>query len=188
MATHATTTKRDDRGEHDLRQVAGEVRLERLDPLHRGRGDLAGLRPVGRGRLRRQPARDERQAQLGEHARRRAPARDLHPPRQRAPAREGERQRDRVASQLARRRAREGPGDDPRQQRGLEHDERGRDDAERGVHDQQRAHGPRAADEARIEGAHGRPQPVGVPAGAGSSGSTGATAGGSPPRRARKTW
>jgi hypothetical protein len=104
-----------DRREHDLGQVAGEVRLERLDPLHRGRRDLAGLRAVGRRRLGLQAARDDCEAQLGEHARRRAPARDLHPPGQRSAAREGERERDRVASQLARRRASERPGDDPRQ-------------------------------------------------------------------------
>ena len=94
--------ERDDRREHHLRQVAGEVGLERLDALHGGRGDLAGLRAVGRDRLRLQAARDEREAQLREHARGRAPARDLHPPGQRATAREGERQRDGVASQLAR--------------------------------------------------------------------------------------
>ena len=59
---HATTREhdqRDDRGEHDLRQVAGEVRLERVDALHGDRGDLAGLRPVDRGGLRRRRRADE---------------------------------------------------------------------------------------------------------------------------------
>ena len=43
--------ERHHRGEHELRQVAGEVRLERRDALDGGGRDLAGLRPVRRRRL-----------------------------------------------------------------------------------------------------------------------------------------
>ena len=181
--------ERDDRREHDLRQVAGEVRLERLDALHRGRGDLAGLRPVGRRRLRRQPARDERQAQLGEHARSRAAPGDLHPPGQRAAAREGEREQDarRVAGPQPER---------PRRPRRRSAPAAWPAASTKAVvarpsavsSDQERAHGPSAADEARVEGAHGLLSPRARRRRRASTGSAGRGADCSPPRRARNTW
>ena len=61
---------RHDAGEHDLRQVAGEVRLEAVHALHRGRRDLGARGAVERDRLRAQPLLDEREPQLGEHVRR----------------------------------------------------------------------------------------------------------------------
>ena len=56
-----------DAGEHELRQVAGEVGLERVDALDRGRRDLACLGAVERGRLAAEPPLDEREPKLGEH-------------------------------------------------------------------------------------------------------------------------
>ena len=84
-ATHAITRNGTTRGQHDLRQVAGEVALERFDPLHGDGRDLGAVAAVDRGRLGPQAPLDERQAKLGEHAPGRAPARDLHRPRERAP-------------------------------------------------------------------------------------------------------
>ena len=48
--------ERDDAAEHELRQIAREVRLERVHALHGRRRQLAGLRPVERGGLRRAAA------------------------------------------------------------------------------------------------------------------------------------
>ena len=84
--------ERHDACEHDLRQVAGEVALERVDALHRGRRDLARLGAVERERSGAQAPLDEREPQLGEDAGGGAPAGDLGRPRERAAA--GERQRE----------------------------------------------------------------------------------------------
>ena len=180
--------ERHDRREHDLRQVAGEVRLERLDALHRGGRDLAGLRPVGRRRLGRQPARDEREAQLGEHARSRAAPGHLHPPGQRAAAREGEGEQDAVASQVRSRqcprrpRRRSWPAAWPARARGRWSPGRARCRAPGA--DGRTECGGRGADPGRPRPA----QPKGTPAAPPSTVSAGRGADSPPPRRARNTW
>ena len=54
-ATRGDDEQRNHRGEHDLRQVAGEVALQRLDALHRDRRDLRSARAVDGDRLCSQP-------------------------------------------------------------------------------------------------------------------------------------
>ena len=67
VATQPTTASGIDAGEDELRQVAREVALERLDAVDRRGRDLAGLRAVDRDRLGGQPPGDEIQPQLGQH-------------------------------------------------------------------------------------------------------------------------
>ena len=157
VATQHEHRDRDDAAEHELRQVAGEVRLERVDALHRGRRQLAGLRAVERGRLVAQPPLDEREPELRERRRRGPPARDLEHPRERAAEREHDRERDQLARDVRERVAAGGAGDDPRQQRRAdEHEQRGREPGGH-VDREQRPHRPRAANEARIECGHALP-------------------------------
>ena len=148
--------ERDDAREHDLRQVAGEVRLEAVHALDAGRHDLCASDAVECGRLRPQPPRDELDPKLGQHVRRRSAARDLEGPREQPPA-----PRRRAASSAtsgatapsggAVERAR----DDPREQRRLHQHQQRRRDPEPDIDAEQHAHRPGAADEARVERAHG---------------------------------
>ena len=84
----------DDHRQHDLRQVAGEVRLEPVDALHRRRRDLARAGSVERQRLR--PAAGARRARGGA-PRGRSTQRGGPRPRSPRPARRGPRRRARAA-------------------------------------------------------------------------------------------
>ena len=119
--------------ENDLRQVAGEVGLERLDTLHGRRGDLADLGPVEGQRLRAQPPVDQRQAELGKDRRRGLPPPDLERPSEHRAAGEREREQFELRQDLVQRGTREGRRDDRREQRRLEEDKYRGGDAERGV-------------------------------------------------------
>jgi hypothetical protein len=105
--------------------------------------------------VREQAPLDEREPQLGEHARRRPPSGDLHAPREHAARRERKRQEQDQRPEGGERRAVHGPRGDPREQRSLEQDGDDREQAERDVDRQQRPRRPRAADQARVERAHG---------------------------------
>ena len=116
--------ERDQTGEHDLREVAGEVGLEPVDPLD-GRGHDLPLRGAVHGpRLRAQAALDEREPELAEHRLRRPATGDLERPGEGAAAREDDREQQDV------RRLRGGRGpvectiDDPREQHGLQQDQK----------------------------------------------------------------
>ena len=78
--------RRHDRCEHELWQVAGERRLERVDAGDGDRRDLGAPRAVERGRPVAEPPLDEVESQLREDRRRRAPAGDLEAPRRRGPS------------------------------------------------------------------------------------------------------
>ena len=80
--------QRDDRREHDLRQVAGEVASSASTPCTAAAAISALSRSVGAVGCARSAALHERQPQLREHARRGAAAGDLHAPRERAAQRE----------------------------------------------------------------------------------------------------
>ena len=68
-ATNTSDGHGNDTGEHQLRQVPGEVGLEAVDPLHRGRDDLPFLGAVRRPRLAAEASLDEVDPKLGEHRR-----------------------------------------------------------------------------------------------------------------------
>ena len=146
--------ERHDAREHDLRQVAAEVRLEPIDALDAGRRDLGRLDAVERRRLCTEPSRYELEPELGQDVGGRPRARELEAPREQPSRREGERQQYEVGSDRAERRAVERLRDDSREQRCLhEHEQRGRD-PERHVDAEQHPDRPCTADEARVEGAH----------------------------------
>ena len=71
---------RDVDGEDDLRQVAGERRLERVDAGDRRRRDLGALGAVERGRADREAAARRGRAAAREHVGRGSPADDLEAP------------------------------------------------------------------------------------------------------------
>ncbi len=154
QATQARTIKRHDAGEHDLRQIAREVRLERVDALHSRGGDLACLDPVhGRG-LGAQPPLDERKPKLGQNRRGRAASCDLEPPREDASSREGQREQGDLGPDVAERGAVERAGDDPGEQGRLHEDEHRGREADRRVEAEQRSRRPRVPQESRVEGEH----------------------------------
>ena len=144
-ATNTRTATRHDRGEHELRQVAGEGCLERVDAGDRDRRDLGAPGAVESGRPVAEPPLDEVEPQLREHARRRAPARDLEAPRRCRPSRAGADQKHERQHEVRERGAAEGPSRDVGEQRRLGENEQRREDAERGVGAEQDAHGPRSA-------------------------------------------
>ena len=149
---------RDGDGQDDLRQIAGERRLERVDTRDRGRRHLGALGAVERGGTIAQPSLDELEPQRREHVGRRPPADDLEARGGRRPAdRRGDEQREQPG-QLVERRPVERARRDGRDQDGLGEDEQRRDDAERDVEREQRPHGARAADEARVERPHRAPR------------------------------
>ena len=147
--------ERDDRREHDLRQVAREVAFERLYSLHRDGRDLGAAGAVDRRRMCPQSALDEGQAKLREDAPGRAAASDLHRPGERAPHRECDYEQGELRPELAQRRAVEGSRGDPGEHRRSEQHGEGGADPERGVEDQQRPRRLCPAEQARVESAHG---------------------------------
>ena len=79
-ATSASDRDRDDRGEHGLRDVPRERRLERVHAGH-GRGrDLRALRAVERGRLPSESRLDDVEAELRDDLTGRPPPGDLEAP------------------------------------------------------------------------------------------------------------
>ena len=116
-----------DAREHHLWQVAGEVRLQRIDALDGGRRDLASFDAVESSGLCPQPALDERQSQVGEDGRGGSAAGGLEPPGKSAPQGEDGGQQDDVRPQVWKCRAVERSRHDPCKERGLEQNEqRGR--------------------------------------------------------------
>ena len=71
---------RDDEREHDLRQVAGEGRLERIDSRDCSSCDLGATGAIQGRRPVVQPSFDHVEPKLREHVDRRAPSRDLESP------------------------------------------------------------------------------------------------------------
>ena len=123
---------RHDRREHELRQVAGEVGLERVDALHGGGGELAGAVADSAHRRAHEQLLGQAAAQLGHHARRR---RSAQRPRRRrhSSARSGDHddERDERPREAAERRAVHGrSGDHVGEQRRLRDDDGGHRDAE----------------------------------------------------------
>ena len=117
-ATRTSTATGTVEREHDLRQVAGERRLERVDAGDRERGDLGALGTVERRRLIAQPPLDELEPEPRQHVGRGAPARRPRSPRRpprgrRRPDEQDERRRPgrarHVRRRRGRRRARSGP-------------------------------------------------------------------------------
>ena len=80
---------RHDHREHELWQVAGERRLERVDAGDGDRRDLGAPRAVERRRPVAEPPLDEVESQLREHGRRCAPPGNLEAPRRGGPSRCG---------------------------------------------------------------------------------------------------
>ena len=156
-ATKTRTATGHDRGEHELRQIAGEGGLERVDPADRDRRNLGAPGVVERGRPVAEPPLDELETQLREHRRRSAPAGDLEAPCGRGPRRRCDDQEDERQGEARERGAAERAGGDVGQQSRLhQHEQRG-DDAERGVGAEQDAHGARAGQQTRVQAAHGLP-------------------------------
>ena len=142
---------RDRDGEDDLRQIAGERRLERVDSRHGRRGHLGALGAVERGGLIAKPSLDELEPQGREDVGRSSPADDLEArgcgrPTDRSRDEQGERHGQLVESGPV-----EGARRDGGDQDGLGEDEQRGDDAETHVEREQHSHGASAADEARVE-------------------------------------
>ncbi len=169
-----------DRHEHredDLRQIAREVRLERVDALHGGRHEVAGALLAQPARARAQDVQGQALAQLGhDPARPEAPGR-LEPRGAHGARRDDARQRDErsldVGEALA---AGEGARDDAAEQDRLCDDEPGREDAEDDRDDERDAGRARLAQEAPVDacaalaGADGHGQPAGDCASPGPAG------------------
>ena len=147
---------RDRDGEDDLRQIAGERRLERVDPRHSRRGHLGALGAVERGGLIAKPSLDELEPQGREDVGRSSPADDLEARGCGRPTDRGRNEQGERHGQLVERRPVEGARRDGGDQDGLDEDEQRGDDAENNVHREQRPHGARAADQARVERPHRR--------------------------------
>ena len=138
----------------DLREVARERRLERLDAVDRGGRDLGALHSVERGRLPPQPGLHQLEAQLRDDPARRVAADDLEAPggeRTAGDDRDEERERHRDGRERS---PLERTGGDMRDQHRLaEHESRGghADGHVRGEKPPNRA---RTAGQARVEDAH----------------------------------
>ncbi len=145
---------RHDEGEDDLRQVAGEGRLERVHPADRRRCGLGARGPVERRGVVPEPPLDELEPQAGEDVARGAPAHDLESPGRPGTRRDdGEEERQRRGD-VPERSTREGPRSHLGEQHRLgEHEQRG-DEPESRIDREHRPDGPRTTTKARIENAH----------------------------------
>ena len=142
--------------QHQLRQVAGQVGVQRLDPGGRQHGEPPPVLTGAPARAQRRGVQHQVPAQPGGDRRRAAPGEFLRGPGQRRPDRDDHCQRAQPAGDLVR----AGPADDdvgqnPGQQDRLHHDDH------RGGHTQchrqpdQPAHAGGVAGQARVEGSHG---------------------------------
>ena len=172
---------RHDGRQHELRQVAGEVRLEAVDALDARGRDLGRLGAVEGRRCVAQAPLGELDPEPGQRRRSSAPAGHLEAPPQHPAQRERHGEEHDVGRDIGRRGAVEGARDHRCEQRRLDQDQQRRAEPERDVGREQPAHRPRPPDEAPVERAH---QPA---VGAGSSGAS-VSVGGSEPSRARNTW
>ena len=180
-ATKASTATGTTVGEHELRQVAGERRLERVDAATAAVATSALSAPssaAGRSRSRRSTS-SSRSCESTAAAARRPATSNAHAG---AGARDHDRGEERERhGDVVERRAVEAPGGDVGEQRRLrKHEQRG-DDAERRVRREQ-ARPPRAR---RIR--RGSTTLTGLAAFFRATSSTGSPAS-SPPSRARNTW
>ena len=146
---------RHDHREHELRQVARERRLERVDAGDGDRRDLGAPRAVERRRPVAEPPLDEVESQLREHGRRCAPPGNLEAPRRGGPSRCGGAKEHEGQPEACERGAAERPGRDVGEQGRLDEHEERRDHAERRVGAEQHAHPARASKQARVETTHG---------------------------------
>ena len=144
-----------DEREDDLREVAGERRLERLDARDRGGRDLGALRAVERRRRDGAASSRRRRAEAARSRRRPRASRRPRSPTPRARARRRPRRAARGASRPRRatrprtRAPRRAPGAPPGRGRAAPST-----NAEHRVGDEQHPRRPRAAEEARIEEPH----------------------------------
>ena len=144
-------------GQHDLRQVAREGRLERVDASDGDRRHLGALGPVETCWAVAEPSLDDVEAELGEHVGRGAPARDLEPPRGRR-ARDGdEREQDQRLADLGERGTVERARHDACEQHRLGEDEERGDDAEHDIRGEEDAHRASPPQETRVDRSHGAP-------------------------------
>ena len=132
-----------DDGQDDLREVARERRLERVDARHGGGRDLCALGAVERGRLPPKPRLDDVQPKLGDHVAGCAPPDDLEAPRaQRARDDDRDEQPERRPDVLERRALESARGHTREQHRLGEHEQRRGDTEHR--RPRRAASGPRA--------------------------------------------
>ena len=152
---HEQDARRHGRREHQLRQVAHEVRLERVEPA-------GGERDHGRALAGGQPARTQRHgvrhdllAQLGDRPGGRAVREALlHRGDQRPDRDDGREPADRRAQDVQRGAVRDGGAQRVREQQRLRDDERRRDHAERRREGDVPAGGSRVPQQARVERPH----------------------------------
>ena len=145
---------RHDHGEDDLREVAGEGRLERVDAGDRRGRDLGALRAVERGRALSQPRLDEVEPKRRENVARRPPPRHLEAPGRERAGTDDDGEQDERTRHGPERRAVERPCGDAREEHRLREDEQRRRDPQHRVDPEEDAGCARTAEEARIEDAH----------------------------------
>ncbi len=180
--------------EHDLRQVARVVGLQRVDPLHCGRRQLAPMHAVERRGLGAQAALEQRQAQFGEYARGAAAPRRLKAPCQDAAPSRDEHQQEQFAAKILQWGAVKRTCHHARQQRRLQENQQRTGEPQRHIHAEQRSHRARTLGQARVKRAHRRAASSGPGGRAASepmlfatSACTTLPSGCSPPTRARNT-
>ena len=170
--------------EDDLREIARERRLERVDAADRSGGDLGALGAVERGRLTTQPSLDELEPELREHVHRRAPAHDLEAVGCGRPSPHDRDEQPERQCHVCERGAAEAAGCDTGEQDCLGENEERREHAEGNVHREQSPHAPRAPHETLVEDP--QDQLEGDPLDGRASASVGGCTS-SPVTRARKT-
>ena len=147
---------RDDGGEHDLREVSREGRLERVDARDGRRRHLGGLRPVESCGAATEPRVDDVEPQLRDDLGRGPPPGDLEAPCPGCPSDDDEPQQDESRGHVVERRPTERAGRDAREQEGLCQHEQRHHNRKHGVDHEQRSHGTRALVQARVEDTHAR--------------------------------
>ena len=125
------------------------------DPVDRGCRKHGALLAVERPRIVPQAPLDQVEAELREDAGRPHATGELERPRERTATGEHRDEEDEVAGDVPERGALEGVRDDAGKEARLDEDEDRRHEPDRDIHPEQHAHGPGAAQEARVDGAHG---------------------------------
>ena len=154
VATQRDDRERDDRREHELRQVAGEVALERVDALTAAAATSPASVPstaIGCASRRRSTSSSRSSESTSAAARR--PATSIPQPSAPRTA-NASASSDELGAQRRERGAVGRAGDDPPEQHGGGDDRHDRRHAQRRVERQQRPHRPRTADEPPVERRH----------------------------------
>ena len=189
--THTSSTGGTHTPEHELRQEAREVRLERIGAVQRRRGHVARVERADPTRARAHEVGEQPRAERRHRAGRGETAAALEGPRERAARdRDGGERGDRHLEPRQRAVPEERRCDDVAQERRLRDDRRRGSEREEHAENDEAAGGRNLPQEPRIERAHqppgsGRPRPSGERSSR-SSGERISAAAGSP-RRARKT-